>query len=39
MTLVRAIDILLVEDNPGDVLLTKTALKKAKMKKPSARGQ
>lgn len=32
MVVVRAIEILLVEDNPGDVLLTKTALKKAKMK-------
>lgn len=32
MDVVRAIQILLVEDNPGDVFLTKTALKRAKMK-------
>lgn len=32
MVLVEAIDILLVEDNPGDVLLTREALKDMKMK-------
>ncbi len=32
MFLVEAVDILLVEDNPGDVLLTREALKDMKMK-------
>lgn len=32
MVMVEAIDILLVEDNPGDILLTREALKDMKMK-------